>query len=71
MNCDFFQDDNGEIWFMHATDILMRNKMKSKQEMKQEEEILEQQKIQREKRQEPKRLEYAEWKEFKHKLSKE
>ena len=47
---------------MHATDILLRSKMKSKLELKQEESILEEQKVQREKRQELKRLEHAEWK---------
>ena len=42
MNCDFFQDDNGEIWFMYATDILIRPLMKSRFEIKQEESIQEQ-----------------------------
>ena len=41
MNCDFFQDDNGEIWFVHATEILIRPLLKSRLELKQEEGILE------------------------------
>ena len=41
MNCDFFQDDNGEIWFVHATEILVRPLLKSRLELKQEEGILE------------------------------
>ena len=71
MNCDFFQDDNGEIWFVHATEILVRPLMKSRLELKQEEGILEQQKIQREKREELRKLEHAEWKDFKKRLAKD
>lgn len=39
MNADFFQDDNGEIWFFYATDVLIKPQLKSMLEKKQEEEI--------------------------------
>ena len=71
MNCDFFQDDNGEIWFMHATDILIRPLMKSRLEIKQEEGIMEQLKLQREKRAELRKLEHAEWKDFQKRMAKD
>ena len=71
MNCDFFQDDNGEIWLVHATEILVRPLLKSRLEIKQEEGILEQQRMQREKREELRKLEHAEWKEFKKRLAKD
>ena len=40
MNCDFYQDADGEIWFFHASDILLRPMIKSLHELKQEENIL-------------------------------
>jgi len=56
VNCDFFQDDNGEIWLFHATDILVRPRVKSQVEAREEDEILIQQRIKREKREEMQRL---------------
>ena len=64
MNCDFFQDDNGVIWLFHATDILMRPSMKSRQELKEEASILEQQREDKARKEEVRRLEHAEWKEL-------
>ena len=29
INCDFYQDDNGEIWLFHVEDVLIRPTMKS------------------------------------------
>lgn len=40
MNCDFFQDDNGEVWLFHAKDILVRPQIKSQAERDIEEDIL-------------------------------
>ena len=39
MNCDFYQDDNGEIWFFYAYDILWRPQMKSELEIVEEKNI--------------------------------
>ena len=65
MSCDFFQDEIGEIWLFHATDILIRPSMKSRYEIKTEEALLEKQRQMREKKEELARLERAEWKEYK------
>ena len=39
MNCDFYQDDNGEIWLFYAEDILYRPQMKSEFEIAEENQI--------------------------------
>ena len=36
MNCDFYQDDNGQIWLFYASDILQRPQMKSDFEIAEE-----------------------------------
>lgn len=33
MNADFFQDDNGEVWFAYANDILYKPQVKCQHEI--------------------------------------
>ncbi len=65
MNCDFYQDDNSEIWLVFVEDLIVRNLTKSPLEEREEEAIILQQRLKREKREEWRKLEKAEWKEFK------
>jgi len=71
MNADFFQDDNGEIWFFYASDVLTKPQIKSQLEQKQEEQIKEAYKLKLEKRAELKKLDHAEWKDYQKRLKKE
>ena len=63
MSCDFFQDECGEIWLFHAADILVRPTMKSRIEIKTEEQLQKQFLAMREKKEELEKLKRAEWKE--------